>query len=303
MDKKPYVLFMNESPSILTRMISKARISLNLGDTDKLRKLTEEKLKVKIPDGVSTEDVIISNMSCMLSIPRGASQDECIMYLHGGGYTFGGGAYMRRNGINFADEFGVRTLSVEYRLAPENKFPAALDDALSAYEYLLERYSPSKIVIIGDSAGGGLAFSLVHKLKQIGKPLPKAIVAFSPWTDLLSRGESHITNKSKDLIFSRNMDFASEYASPDDYENPLVSPIYGSFNGFPPILIIVGGDEILLSDSLDLAEKAHKEGVNVEVQVWNRMFHVFPVFGKSVPEAARALRYVTHFIDRHMTGS
>jgi acetyl esterase/lipase len=119
----------------------------------------------------------------------------------------------------------------------------------------------------------------------------------------MSRGESHITNRSKDLIFSRNMDFASEYASPEEYENPLVSPIYGSFNGFPPILIIVGGDEILLSDSLDLAEKAHKEGVNVEVQVWNRMFHVFPVFGKSVPEAARAMRYVTHFIDRHMTGS
>jgi len=303
LDKKPYVLFMNESPSMLTRMISKVRISLNLRDTDKLRKLTEEKLKVKVPDGVSIEDVLIGDSCCLFSIPRGASQDECIMYLHGGGFTFGGGAYMRRNGINFADEFGVRTLSVDYRLAPENKFPAALEDALSAYEYLIERYSPSKIVIVGDSAGGGLAFSLVHKLKQIGKPLPKAIVAFSPWTDLASRGESHIINRSKDLIFSKNMDFAPEYAPPEEYENPLVSPIYGSFSGFPPMLIIVGGDEVLLSDSIDLAEKAYKEGVNVEVQVWNRMFHVFPVFGKSVPEAARAMRYVTHFIDRHMSQS
>lgn len=310
MNNKPYLLYMNENPSLISKVVNKLRIKLDLTDIHKIRALTEEKLKVVVPESIEVEEISTPDLQGFFLNPRGARDYECVLYLHGGGYACCGGAYMKMNGIKFAESFGVRTFAVEYRLAPEHKFPAALEDAVKAYEYLLSLgYEGRRIVIVGESAGGGLAFSLVHKLKQMDVDIPGAIVAISPWTDLQAQGESHTFNRDKDIVFRHSstphdsLGFARMYTEEMEFSNPLVSPLYGDFHGFPPTLIIVGENEILLSDSVNLAEKAFQQGVRVELQIWHQMFHAFPVFpsfDRTLPEAKRAMRYITHFVDRHL---
>lgn len=301
---------MNENPSLMSKMINRFRMKLNLTDIDKIRELTDEKLKVAVPEEIKTEVVITPDLQGIFLNPRGAREYECILYLHGGAYCFGSGTYMELNGIKFAEAFGVRTFALDYRLAPEHKFPAALDDAVRAYTYLLTQgYEGRRIVIVGESAGGGLAFSLVQKLRQMNLEMPCAIVAISPWTDLSAQGESQVFNKENDIVFGMNRstqvltDYAAAYAEESEFVNPLVSPRYGDFQGFPPTLVIVGDKEILLSDSVDLAEKAFEQGVRVELQIWHQMYHAFPVlppFDRKLPEARRAMRYITHFVDRQL---
>lgn len=310
MNSKPYLLYMNENPSLMSKVVNKFRMKMDLTDIKRIRALTEEKLKVVVPEGIKVEEVSTSSFKGLFLNPRGARGYECILYLHGGGYSCCGGVYMKMNGIKFAEAFGVRTFALDYRLAPEHKFPAALEDAVNAYEYLLSQgYESRRIIIMGESAGGGLAFALVHRLKQMEIDIPGAIVAISPWTDLHAHGESHILNRDKDIVFKANLDrkdpvgYATIYADEDEFSNPLVSPLYGDFHGFPPSLIIVGENEILLSDSVNLAERAYEHGVRVELQIWHQMFHAFPVFppfDKTLPEAKRAMRYITHFVDRHL---
>lgn len=307
MKNKPYLLYMNENSSLMSKMMNRFRMKLNLTDIDKIRELTEEKLKVTVPEDIKTVEVNTSDLKGVFITPRGAREYECILYLHGGGYCFGSGTYMKRNGIKLAEDFGVNTFALDYRLAPEHRFPAALDDAVSAYRYLLSQgYEGRRIVIVGESAGGGLAFSLVQKLRQRNLEIPCAIVALSPWTDLSAQGESHVFNKENDIVFGMNRNiqvltgYAAAYAEEDEFMNPLVSPRYGDFHGFPPTLVIVGDKEILLSDSVDLAEKAFAQGVQVELQIWHQMYHAFPVmppFDIKLPEARRAMQYITHFVD------
>lgn len=310
MNNKPYLLYMNENPSLMSKVVNRFRMKMDLTDITRIRTLTEEKLKVVVPESIKVDEVSTSAMKGLSLNPRGAREYECILYLHGGGYVCGDGAYMKMNGIKFAEAFGVRTFALDYRLAPEHRFPAALEDAVSAYEYLLSQgYEGRRIVVVGESAGGGLAFSLVHKLKQLEIEIPGAIVAISPWTDLHASGESHILNRDKDIVFKASSDTkdpvgsATFYTDEEAFSNPQVSPLYGDFYGFPPALIIVGENEILLSDSVGLAEKAYQHGVRVELQVWHEMFHAFPIFppfDRTLPEAKRAMRYITHFVDRHL---
>jgi acetyl esterase/lipase len=304
---KPYLLYMNENPSLMSKMINRFRMKLNLEDIDKIRDLTDEKLKVVVPEDMKTERVATPDLKGVFFSPQGAREHECILYLHGGAYCFGSGTYMEMNGIKYAEAFGIRTFALDYRLAPEHRFPAALDDAVSAYRYLLSRgYEARRIVVVGESAGGGLAFSLVQKLRQMMLEIPCAVVALSPWTDLAARGESHTFNQENDIVFGMDRptqvltDFAAAYADEEQLMNPLVSPRYGEFHGFPPTLVIVGDKELLLSDSVDCAEKAFEQGVQVELQVWHQMYHAFPVLpplDRKLPESRRAMQYITHFVD------
>ena len=230
--------------------------------------------------------------------PRNAVDNKLILYLHGGAYVMGGCATHRQLVSHIAVAAGVRALLPEYRLAPENPFPAAIDDAVGVFRTLLSSgFSAKDIVIAGDSAGGGLTMATLLSLRDAGDPLPAAACLLSPWLDLAATGETMSTNAHRDPWFQpEDMPFiASYYCDEDRLKNPLVSPVYGDFAGLPPIYIQVGEDEILLSDSMRVAQKA---GGEVELEIWPGMWHVFQVFMRQMPESRAAIRKLGDFIRR-----
>lgn len=212
-----------------------------------------------------------------------------LLYLHGGGYVAGNIQYALGFGSVLAEKTGARVLCAAYRLAPEHPFPAALEDALEAYRYLLDSGDlPEDISLVGESAGGGLVFSLCLKLRDEGLPLPRSIVALSPWTDLTFGGGTYDSNRWRDPTLSEQSlrGFASAYA-PENAADPLVSPIFADLTGLPPSLIIAGGDELLLDDARMLDARLGEAGCEHRIYVEDGMWHVYPLFG--TPEAQKAL--------------
>jgi acetyl esterase/lipase len=185
----------------------------------------------------------------------------------------------------------------DYRLAPEHPYPAALDDAMIAYEYLLNLgYTESNIVLCGDSAGGGLTIALTMVLRDRGRKLPAALMVISPWTDLTESGDSHYRNTDLDpLISSEELrNTALLYSGQEDLHNPYISPLYGDFTGFPPVLIHVGTNEVLLDDSTNLATRMEAQGVDVDIDVYEGMWHVWHMF--DIPEAHVAIHKIKWFV-------
>lgn len=206
------------------------------------------------------------------------SKKYVILYCHGGGYSTGSSLYARSITTKLASSTSIDVLSFDYRLAPENPYPAALEDAMKAWEYLLLLgYGGREIIVAGDSAGGNLALVLTHKLKQENRILPKSLILISPWTDLLSTGKSHNTRVDLDPILNEAYLNAmiKNYADGEDIKNPLISPLYGDFRGFPPTYIQVGDYEILLNDSTLLDKKMLKDDVLVRIDIFKEMWHVF----------------------------
>ena len=221
-----------------------------------------------------------------------------LVYLHGGGYFACSAESHRPITVAFARE-GFRVLAPDYRLAPENQFPAAVDDAVAAYRGLLgEGYSPNYIVAAGDSAGGGLVVSLLLALREAGAPLPSGAALFSPWTDLAATGESIRKNADRCAMF-HGPDIglsARYYLGETDPRNPIASPIYADLAGLPPLLIHVGADEVLLDDSTRLAERARSAGVRVELKIWPVVPHAWQLAVGKVPEAGQSLRESAAFL-------
>lgn len=231
--------------------------------------------------------------------PRAMATDEdgVILYLHGGGYVAGGIDYARGFASMLCVHSRLPVLSVAYRLAPEDPYPAALDDAVSAYRYLLDSgYAHDRIRLVGESAGGGLCFCLCHALKEKGIPLPQSVVALSPWTDLTFSGQSYIDNKTKDPSISEDMlrEYAVLYAL-DQCALDKVSPIFGDCSGFPRTLFFVGGDEVLLSDTLMMHEKLLSSGCESTLHVEDGLWHVYVLYG--IPEAKAAMREIAVFLN------
>lgn len=234
--------------------------------------------------------------------PKEQRDGRVILQLHGGGYIgpmkniYRSFAVLYSKALNFG-----RVLTIDYRVAPENPYPAALEDAYDAYCWLLERYEPGNILLAGDSAGGGLALALCHYLKDKKEPLPHAIIAMSPWTDLTASGESYTINFERDPLFGRTDDSiilkAEDYVGGADPKNPYISPLFGDFTGFPPMLIQVGSYEMLLSDSLSVAKKAKQAGVKVKCTVYEGMFHVFQMSRGMIPESRRAWQEIRDCLD------
>jgi len=222
-----------------------------------------------------------------------------VLYLHGGGYIAGSIRTHRPLAARISRAARAPVLLVDYRLAPEYPFPAAVCDATSAYRWLLGRqFSPSKLAVAGDSAGGGLAIASMIALRDDGVELPAAGVCLSPWLDLAMTGASVATNEGKDPVLRRaDLEFmAARYLGAADPRTPTASPLYARLAGLPPLLFQVGTDEILLDDARRCAERARREGVSVELEVWEGMIHVWQFAVGLIPEAARAVRRVGGFV-------
>ena len=233
-------------------------------------------------------------------LPQDPRRDGVILYLHGGGYTCGGLEYALGFGAVLADECGAKVFVAAYRLAPENRFPAAVEDAEASYRYLLKKgYDPKKITLCGESAGGGLCFCLCQFLRQEGLPLPGSIIAISPWTDLTLSGESFERNLERDVSLSKEqLAFYAECYT-DTPENPLVSPLFGDLTGMPPTLLFAGGDEILCSDSEDLYKKLKESGCNVQLFVRPERWHAYVLYG--LAEDREDWRKINLFLTRYLS--
>lgn len=224
-----------------------------------------------------------------------------ILFLHGGGYVTGSPELYRHVLWRFAAAAAAQVAAVQYRLAPEHPFPAALDDALAAWHGLLaEGADPRQAAFMGDSAGGGLALSLALRLRDADEPLPAAIVALSPWTDLAVTGESMRLNAAADpMQNAEDVPFvAARYLNGADPYDPYASPLYGDPAGLPPTLIQVGSDEILRDDSVRMAARMRDAGCEVELEIWPRMPHVWQSFASVMPEARQAIARIGAFVQQ-----
>lgn len=224
--------------------------------------------------------------------------DTVLLYLHGGGY-FACSAETHRPITVYYALRGFHVFAPDYRLAPENRFPAAIEDAVAFYRALLNAgYAPQNIVVAGESAGGGLALALMLSLRDAGIPLPAAAALFSPWTDLAATGDSIKTNTDRCAMFDgAGVAFSARYYLGDtDPRNPLASPLYADLSGLPPLLIHVGADEVLLDDSTRLAERARAAGVRLELKIWPVVPHAWQLVPHLVPEARQSLRESAEFL-------
>jgi monoterpene epsilon-lactone hydrolase len=220
-----------------------------------------------------------------------------VLYLHGGGYLFGSPKTHRQVLIAMAKAFQAPAYGLDYRLAPEHPFPAAVEDAAKAYQWLLTRHPEADIVLAGDSAGAGLAIATAVGVRDAGFALPKAIVAFSPYSDLAVTGESVEANAKSCAMFTPRgvREAAAIYLAGADARDPRASPLYADLAGLPPMLLFASRHEILRDDTLRLAERASAAGVKVELIVRDRLPHVWPVFVTLLPEARDAFATVTAF--------
>ena len=256
------------------------------------------------PRGTHTEFVDAGGVRAhLVSTPR-SSPERHVLYLHGGAYTVGSPRLYRHFTWRIADAARARVLVIAYRRAPEHPYPAALDDAVAAWQWLLARRAdPQHAFIMGDSAGGGLTLATMLKLRDSSLPLPAAAVALSPWTDLALTGASFRDNAASDpmLVAADVPRFAAGYIGGADARDPYVSPLYGDPRGLPPTLIQAGSDEILRDDAVRMAQAMREAGCAVELQVWPKMPHVWHLLAPVLPEARAAIDEIARFLARTTT--
>lgn len=237
--------------------------------------------------------------------PQNKYAYKVVLYLHGGGYTCG--SIKSHAGLigKLALETGIPHIAINYRLAPEHQYPAALDDAIKAYQWLLEfqRFNPKDIIIMGDSAGGGLTLATLLKIKELELPYPLTAVALSPWTDLTVTGDSALNNPERDPILdvAKAREWAKWYAGAEDLKNPFISPLYGNFHGLPPMLIHVGTEEILRSDAIQMTNAAKLKQVDVTLYKAEEMSHVWHFFWQYLPEAKEAIQHISDYLAEQIT--
>jgi monoterpene epsilon-lactone hydrolase len=249
--------------------------------------------------GVDIQATTIAGIHCEWHVPAGCENAPVLYYLHGGIYIMGSPATHRRLVSYIARQAGMRALVPDYRLAPENRFPAALEDSLKVYRRLLhDGFDPSAMAFGGDSAGGNLAMATLLALRDADEALPATCFLISPWLDMTNEGDSRRTRANADPWFNPDHVPASAAKMFSEFElrNPLVSPVFADASGLPATLIQVGDDEILLSDSISMVENIEKAGGEVELQIWPGMWHVFQFFIGQMPESMQAIENIGQFL-------
>lgn len=294
--------------TILRRMITwlsplnTARIKASSGENGK--KISETPWKC--PKGFRIAKIQNENFYMEFLEREEKNSHLAILQLHGGGFVGTMTNAHRSTAVMYSDVGkGASVLTIDYRVAPKYTYPAALEDALYSYEWLLENgYAEDEIIIAGDSAGAGLGLALCMKLRDHNRKLPKGIICMSPWTDLTASGPSYKENYEVDPLFGKNRNdlvFDSAYIGKNNPKDPYISPAYGDFDGFPPMLIQVGSLEMLLSDSYTIVQKAKAKGVKVQFSEYEGMFHVFQRAMLRMPESKKAWMEVERFIEKLVT--
>lgn len=271
---------------------------------EKLRQAADDGARLgSLPKSIQSQSITIEHMSAEWLIPPRSNVQSTILYLHGGGFATGSIKSHRAIVGRIAEAGNIRALLIEYRLAPEHPFPAAIQDALLAYDWL-RKNGYYEIVVAADSAGGGLALATAISLRDSQLPMPSLIICMSPLIDVEGTGESVTANAKHDpwLTVEAKAIF-KYYIGQNNPCNPLISPLYADYKSFPPLLIVVGRDEIMLSDSTRLAEKARSAGVEVHIKIWEGMWHVFPFFAPFIPESLQAISEIGDFIKARLVNT
>ncbi len=244
-----------------------------------------------LPEGLVVEETDIAGLPAELLTPVGANRHRALLYLHGGGYCQGSPTSHRPLAARLAAAIGCPALVPHYRLAPEHRFPAAVDDAVKAYRHLLgEGVEPGRIVIAGDSAGGGLTIAAAIAIRDSGLPQPGCLFVISPWANLGQTGAAYAAILHDPMLTREGLqEFADAYLQGEGPHHPLASPALADLHDLPPILIHAGGQEILASDATLLAERAGLAGVEVRCEIWPEMIHVWHAFAEWLGAGRRAI--------------
>lgn len=259
-----------------------------------------------LPEGVAFEEVNAGGVRAEWARPEGGSNERVVLYAHGGGYVIGGIDSHRGLVAGLATASGASVLSLDYRLAPEHRFPAAIEDGCAAYRWLLEQgFAPANVAIAGDSAGGGITAATLVALRDAGDPLPAAGVCISPWTDLTLSGDTMKTKADADPMVGAEMlgMMADAYLAGSDPKAPTASPLFADLSGLPPLLVHVGTAEVLLDDARRFAERAEAAGVDVCLEEWEDMIHVWHTFAAMVPEGQQAIDRIAEYLAERFAAS
>lgn len=250
----------------------------------------------KIPNGIKISHAENCPLKAEWLTPKESQSDVVILFIHGGSYLTGSILASRPLVGMICKITRCKILSFEYRLAPEYSYPAALDDCDKIWNYLIKDYDPKKIIIIGESAGGGLTFAFTMKLRDEGRSMPRGLVGLCSWADLTETSQSHIDLEKVDPVLNSDALRAAavKYSAGESLKNPYISPVFGDFKGLPPTLLQVGTREILLDDSIMLEKKLQSAGVSVNLTIYEDMWHIWQGF--DVPEAHKALKQINDFI-------
>jgi monoterpene epsilon-lactone hydrolase len=287
---------------LLTKQLRESGLDIG-APADEVRPLFEAMLAgIPVAPDVTFTETSAGGVPALESTTPTASADRVVLYLHGGAYVFGSPTGYRALSAGLAHAAGARGLSLDYRLAPEHPFPAAVDDALAAYRALLDGgVAPGSLAVAGDSAGGGLTIALLVAARGAGLPMPAAAAVLSPWADLALAGHSLAGKAADDPSLTRDglATRAAEYLGGADAATPLASPVHADLHGLPPLLIQVGSAEILLDDATRLAARAGADEVETRLEVWPHMVHVFQTFGFLLAEGRAAVTAAGEFLAGH----
>ncbi len=262
--------------------------------------LKQSMAHVRLSADAVRQTLVADGVPCQWVFPAGGPSDQVLLYLHGGGFVFGLTPQHLRMGEYLSRRMGIRVLMVDYRLAPACPFPAALDDCVTAYRRLLQQgYAAPNIAVAGDSAGANLALTMTLSLRDSGASLPAAAACLSPVTDLTARGDRW-QGAQDPLLTSRAMRlYSRSYLGDADARDPLISPVHADLRGLPPLLVHVGEDEILRDDATRLVSLAESAGVDAQLQVYARMWHVWQLF-LTLPQAIESLDEIARFLKAHL---
>lgn len=278
------------------------REELSIAET---RQVDEEAVThLQLPDGVTVEPVECVGLKGEWVRTGGARSDAALLYLHGGAYVFCSPKTHRHLVAALSEAAGMMAFALDYRLAPESPFPAAVDDAVATYRWLLDQgFAPNRIAVAGDSAGGGLTVAMLVAARDAGLPMPAAAVCLSPWADLTITAESFVSKASLDsLTGDRLRRLGQLYLNGTDDKHPLASPVLADLKGLPPMLIQVGTDEVLFDDSIHLEAAAEAAGVETELEIWEAMIHVWHYYHPMLEEGREAIARIGEFVRAKTAG-
>jgi len=274
------------------------------GDLMTMRKMMSRAPAYPRPEDITWEPLDAGGVPAEWVIPDDCEPGRALVYLHGGGYATGTLESTHALSSHIARATRARLLAVDFRLAPEHPYPAAVDDAVTAYRFAVSAgYAPEAMALCGDSSGGGLALATLVGLRELGDPMPATAICMSPWTDLTLSGASLELNREADPMVSAATLalMADAYLGDVDRRSPTASPLFADLTGLPPLLVQVGSNELLFDDATRFAERAQAAGVDVTLETWDDVFHVWQAFADLLPEARDAIAHIGTFVDQRLS--